>query len=142
MSMFLFAGLPTMPLWFETWMPVTAGSTFGACVGLAALAILGRLLGAVRAQAARAWHARAEGMLALEVAGSDSSSVGKDSQATGNLGTTKVATRAGIPFIWAQELPRGILATLHVGIGYFLMVGHLFFMIENRVGGANCSGGL
>ncbi|GAA5959829.1 hypothetical protein JCM3765_000116, partial [Sporobolomyces pararoseus] len=42
-------------LWFNSWTPTTAGSTFGACLGLFFLAILSRFLSAVKTCAEIAW---------------------------------------------------------------------------------------
>ncbi|GAA5882881.1 hypothetical protein JCM3774_001375 [Rhodotorula dairenensis] len=42
-------------LWFSGWTPTSAGATFAACLGLAALAVLSRLLSAVKVCAEIAW---------------------------------------------------------------------------------------
>lgn len=142
MNMFFSAGLPSMPLWFESWMPTSAGSTFGACVGLFALTILYRLLGSIRAQAERAWARRAEDGLRTEFEGMlddegreekvVTSEIPKQGQQVGAGGDKRaraveaakqvVAGGAGVPFVWSQEVTRATLTTVHVGIMYFLMV--------------------
>ena len=45
-------------LWFMGWVPLTAGATVGACIGLVILALVDRWLAAIRATAERAWRQR------------------------------------------------------------------------------------
>ncbi|GAA5858866.1 hypothetical protein JCM8547_007133 [Rhodosporidiobolus lusitaniae] len=42
-------------LWFDGWTPSTAGSTFGACVGLFFLAVLSRFLAAIKSCVEAGW---------------------------------------------------------------------------------------
>lgn len=147
--MYFSTGLPSMPLWFESWQPTNAGSTFGACLGLAGVAVLFRLLGAIRAQAERAWAQRAEGALRIEYEGIangastpglkedvkvlESAPLQPDGAgdrrvaSSAGLAAAKKAARdavrnGGIPFVWSQELSRALITTVWVGVGYFLMV--------------------
>ncbi|GAA5840053.1 hypothetical protein JCM3766R1_000658 [Sporobolomyces carnicolor] len=55
MSTFFNTSLGASNLWFSSWTPTTAGSTFGACLGLFFLAILSRFLSAVKSCAEVAW---------------------------------------------------------------------------------------
>lgn len=49
---------PGDTLWFMGWVPLTAGATFGACIGLFVLALVDRWLAAIRATAERSWRQR------------------------------------------------------------------------------------
>ncbi|EGG10054.1 uncharacterized protein MELLADRAFT_115525 [Melampsora larici-populina 98AG31] len=109
------ASLPMTPLWFNGWQPKSAGTTFAACLGLFGLAILHKLLGALKHQANLAWSKAAHRKKPRShLAGDD-----KSDTITGSL--SKSAHHA-VPWIPEHEIPRGILAAIHYGIGSFLML--------------------
>lgn len=49
------ASIGSANLWFESWTPSSPAATFGACLGLFALAVLSRFLSAVKVCAEAAW---------------------------------------------------------------------------------------
>lgn len=113
-SMFFTASLPINPLWFDGWRPKSAGTTFAACLGLFGLAILHKLLGALKHQANLAWSKAAHKKTRPHLAGDDDPDT-----VTGSL--SKSVHRVD-PWIAEHEIPRGILTAVHYAIGSFIMV--------------------
>ncbi|KAI5481454.1 protein of ctr copper transporter family [Pseudohyphozyma bogoriensis] len=106
-------------LWFVNWTPTTAGSTFGACVGLFFLAILSRLLAALRSSAEIGWanalslYCTEERLFVPTLTKSDDKALPKP--------THKPRHRSP-PFISAIDVPRGILFAFQSFVGYLLML--------------------
>lgn len=115
MMSYFTASVPVTPLWFNGWQPKSAGTTFAACLGLFGLAILHKLLGALKHQANVAWSkAASKKTNPLHLAGDD-----KTDTVTGSLSKS---ARHVDPWIAEHEIPRGILSAIHYGIGSFLML--------------------
>lgn len=116
MNTFFVASTPNVPLWFSGWTPASGGATFGACVGLFFLTIGVKLLGALRHQAHLAWS-----MAKWHDSGVATSTLDKN-EANQPGAPTLRATRPAVPWSAQRDIPRGILAGIHVGLEYFLML--------------------
>ncbi|OAV96079.1 hypothetical protein PTTG_02104 [Puccinia triticina 1-1 BBBD Race 1] len=118
MNTFFVAGTPTMPLWFDGWTPSTGGATFGACFGLFVLTVAVKLLGALRHQAHLAWS-----MSKWHDSGlTTHNTIDKPSNNPTAQASSFRPTRPAVPWSAQRDVPRGILAALHVGLEYFLML--------------------
>lgn len=114
------AGVPMTPLWFAAWQPKNAGTTVAACIGLFGLAVLVKLLAALRHQANLAWSSvKWNGRYALA-----QPTLGKEGpdQAGASSSSRQQSFRQVKPWIAEHDFPRGILAAIHAGLEYFLMV--------------------
>ncbi|KAL7421152.1 hypothetical protein Q5752_004037 [Cryptotrichosporon argae] len=56
MKMYMHGSIGTDMLWFDSWMPTSAGATVGVCVGLFVLAVLDRYLAAFRRACDASWN--------------------------------------------------------------------------------------
>ncbi|KAI9622933.1 hypothetical protein H4Q26_014873 [Puccinia striiformis f. sp. tritici PST-130] len=115
---FFVAGTPNVPLWFDGWQPSSTGATFGACFGLFVLTVAVKLLGALRHQAQIAWSMSRwhdSGLVAHNT-------VDKTDHASPTQTGSLRPTRPAVPWSAQRDVPRGILAALHVGLEYFLML--------------------
>ncbi|KAH9458212.1 hypothetical protein KEM48_013576 [Puccinia striiformis f. sp. tritici PST-130] len=118
MNTFFVAGTPNVPLWFDGWQPSSTGATFGACFGLFVLTVAVKLLGALRHQAQIAWSMSRwhdSGLVAHNT-------VDKTDHAPPTQTGSLRPTRPAVPWSAQRDVPRGILAALHVGLEYFLML--------------------
>ncbi|POV98131.1 hypothetical protein PSTT_14617, partial [Puccinia striiformis] len=118
MNTFFVAGTPNVPLWFDGWQPSSTGATFGACFGLFVLTVAVKLLGALRHQAQIAWSMSRwhdSGLVAHNT-------VDKTDHASPTQTGSLRPTRPAVPWSAQRDVPRGILAALHVGLEYFLML--------------------
>ncbi|KAH9819704.1 Ctr copper transporter [Melampsora americana] len=118
------ASLPMTPLWFAGWQPKTAGTTFAACLGLFGLAILSKLLGALRHQAHLAWS-----KLQWEELNTNDQSLDKSDKPDTVTESLKKGCRRTGPWTAEHDIPRGILAALHSGLDYFLMLAVMTFNV-------------
>lgn len=112
------------PLWFAGWQPKTAGTTFAACLGLFGLAILSKLLGALRHQAHLAWS-----KLQWEELNANDQTLDKSDKPDTVTESLKKGCRRIGPWTPEHDIPRGILAALHSGLDYFLMVRSLLLLL-------------
>ncbi|PLW15301.1 hypothetical protein PCANC_18362 [Puccinia coronata f. sp. avenae] len=118
MNTFFVAETSKVPLWFDGWTPANAGATFGACVGLFALTVAVKLLGALRHQAHLAWSMTKWHDSGLATHQTVDKADNAAQPPTGTFRTTRPAVHWGAQ----RDIPRGILAALHVGLEYFLML--------------------
>lgn len=130
-------------LWFDGWTPSSSGSTAGASIGLAALALFARFLLALRANLERSWRLQAHtetfevpfgpnGIAApvpylQRQSSSDSTSTkqleGQQQQIESATGPTFVRAGRLVPkFVLSRELTRAGLAMVLSFIGYLLML--------------------
>ena len=142
--------LGMVTLWFNSWTPTTAGSTFGACVGLFLLAVVSRVLAVISAGAAQAWSdslvLEREAHLALLLASANSASATSADKAFASSSSdespdrsphtlarskeARLATGRAVPaaaggappFRLAHDLPRGVLFALVAFVNYLLML--------------------
>jgi len=118
MNTFFVADTPKVPLWFDGWTPANAGATFGACVGLFALTVAVKLLGALRHQAHLAWS-----MSKWHDSGIAAHNTVDKTENAGSPATASLRpTRPTAPWAAQRDIPRGILAGLHAALEYFLML--------------------
>ncbi|TNY17661.1 copper transporter [Rhodotorula diobovata] len=139
------ASIGSANLWFESWTPSSPAATFGACLGLFALAVLSRFLSAVKVCAEAAWitsvnhHAAQErraGPIALSQPASPSLDDSKaprpdDHQApvpafpsplSADTARPRVQPLYSPPFLLAVDLPRSLLFGLQALIAYLVML--------------------
>lgn len=110
------ASLPTGPLWFSGWQPSTAGTTFAACLGLFGLTLIVKMMGAFRHQASlprktQQWNdvsATSESINKIE----DNSTIA----------ASEYQQRRTVPTWASHQISRGIVAGIHAGLEYFLML--------------------
>ncbi|BGP18699.1 hypothetical protein JCM10213_006262 [Rhodosporidiobolus nylandii] len=137
-------------LWFSRWTPTSAGATFGACLGLFFLAILSRLLTAVKACADTAWAvslhqerlsslapASKDGAVALP-ADSPSLLKGESRESSPPAFSVPSAASSSLPprpqlppftppFRLAIDLPRSLIFGFQSFVGYMLMLAVMTF---------------
>lgn len=132
----LFFNAQDTPLYASGWTPAGTGSYAGTCIFLIILAIVARALLAFRAFMERRWLRAARARRYVVVAGQtpESERVAADVDAYGKTGTlitaqgveekVRVVHRAAgppvMPFRFSVDLPRALLVTLIVGVGYLL----------------------
>ncbi|KAL8283646.1 hypothetical protein RQP46_005441 [Phenoliferia psychrophenolica] len=133
-------------LWFSTWTPTSAGSTFGACFGLFLLAAFSRLLSAVAHAAQSAWSTRAAlirtaATLSPQLSNDtfvDPKSSPSSSPPLASQSQSHAHAHQAPPFILAVDLPRGVLFAFQSFIQYFLMLAvmsyNAYFFIAILVG--------
>ncbi|CAH7682819.1 Ctr copper transporter family-domain-containing protein [Phakopsora pachyrhizi] len=126
MMTYFFAGVPSVPLWFSGWVPKNGGAVFGACVGLFLLSALAKLLEAYRHQAHLAWS-----QPKWHDSGITQSSA-TEKLADGHDPTRDIGIRRSIqstPWNLKREISRGVLSTVQVTLGYFLMLAVMTFNV-------------
>ncbi|KAL1960491.1 hypothetical protein VTO42DRAFT_7790 [Malbranchea cinnamomea] len=132
----LFANSHDTPLYSSAWTPTSTGSYAGTCIFLIILAMIARALLALKAVMEKRWLHAARARRYIVVAGQtpESERVGMDADAkTGSLITARgveekvriVHQAAGppvMPWRFSVDLPRALLVTVIVGVGYLLML--------------------
>lgn len=110
------ASLPTGPLWFSGWQPRSAGTTFVACLGLFGLTIIVKMIGAIRHQVSlsRKTHQWPD----VSVAFGTLNKVEDNSTIAGS----EYQQRRLVPPWASNPMTKGVLAGIHAGLEYFLMV--------------------
>lgn len=131
-------------LWFSSWTPTTAGSTFGACLGLFFLAILSRFLSAVKTCAEIAWaqSLRNRNRTPLSTPptppSDDNKAVPSDSPQLSSIlpslpSPSSSSTRSPLPFTppfyLSIDLPRSILFGLQSFVAYLLMLAIMSYSV-------------
>ncbi|KAH9949020.1 Ctr copper transporter [Amylocystis lapponica] len=133
-------------LFFKTWTPSSHGAIAGACIGLVALAILERFLGAVRSVLGAQWRQKAMALVeaksfpppspittpSKEKTPSDIEEVNINSLSgsymeQGPFLSSRRAPRRISPFIIAHDFPRGVLYALQALLAYVLMLAVMTF---------------
>ncbi|KAJ7106545.1 Ctr copper transporter family-domain-containing protein [Mycena epipterygia] len=107
-------------LWFEGWVPQSAGAMAGACIGLFILALVDRWVAAVRAMMELHWREAGERARRVQQRGSDAD------QAKGKKGMKLMRLRAP-PFIPAHDIMRGAMQTLQSILGFAFMLAVMTF---------------
>ncbi|GAA5930643.1 hypothetical protein JCM3775_003831 [Rhodotorula graminis] len=138
-------------LWFEGWTPTSPAATFGACLGLFFLAVLSRVLAAVKVCAETAWaaslahHRAGRGPISLPAdadAGSNALQDQDDDKASqldpvaapsypSSTAASPSSPSRGLsspalyspPFLLAIDLPRALLLGLQAFVAYLVMLG-------------------
>ena len=130
----LFANSQDTPLFASGWTPTSTGSYAGTCIFLIALAIIARALLAFKAVMEQRWLHAARQRRYVVVAGQtpESERVAADADSKAGVLMTaqgveekvRVVHRATgppvMPFRFSVDLPRALLVTLIVGVGYLL----------------------
>lgn len=139
MTMVFFTAIDT-PLFSTQWQPTTAGSYAGTCIFLVVLSIILRLLYAVKCTLEAHWLDRARRRRYIVTASNqpegaaytDDEDAWKTTSETGTLTTKGVREDIKIveshnarerlvqPWRLSVDLPRAILSTVMVGVGYLL----------------------
>ncbi|TFK77222.1 hypothetical protein BDN72DRAFT_33124 [Pluteus cervinus] len=114
-------------LWFQGWVPQSAGATVGAFIGLFLLAIGERWVGSVRSMSEKAWAGRIQRIMTNRL---NASADGKDQvppQATGLR--SLFSTQNTPPFILAHDGPRAFLHLVQTTLGYLCMLAIMTFNV-------------
>jgi len=130
-------------LWFQYWVPSSAGALFGACIGLFLLAIFERWIAAGRAIAEQSWHKSAQ--LAMEdklegVIPSASPAEPKSAAKTQQLDPVRQTESRLLkvifpgmsipPFIPSHDISRGILQFFQTLLMYLFMLAIMTFQLS------------
>lgn len=131
----VFTTTTTTPLYSPTWTPSSAGAYAGTCIFLVVLAVLGRLLLALKGVQEARWRDRdarrryvsvaGKASLAERVASADDASSVMALSANGVEEKVVVVERKGPaarPWRFSVDPVRAVLDTVIVGIGYLLYV--------------------
>jgi len=133
-------------LFFMSWVPLSAGSVVGACIGLFLLAIIERWVAAMRAVMEAYWARRTNEILAARfVTLDDDKSVSSDNkphhdnqdveiESIAHQGPSKnLKTVSGLrrsaPFIPAHDFARGAIYATHAALGYAFMLAVMTFNV-------------
>ncbi|KAI5298311.1 THO complex subunit 2, partial [Ascosphaera pollenicola] len=121
------------PLFSKSWTPDSTGKYAGTCIFLIILAIINRLLMALKTICEKRWHAQAmnrryvvvEGQqpVSEQVMSDDDSKQGTLITAQGLNEKVRVVQRAGvetIPWRFTVDLPRAALGAVIAGVSYLL----------------------
>ncbi|THH15443.1 hypothetical protein EW146_g5044 [Bondarzewia mesenterica] len=95
-------------LWFLGWVPSSAGTMVGTCIGLFMLALLDRWMAAMRAVMEIHWHARAQIELSNKLNVQALPSTWESDKNRTSLHSL-ASRRVALPFIPAHDIPRGIV---------------------------------
>ena len=119
-------------LFFEQWVPRSVGALLGSCIGLFLLAIFERGVNALRSRLEVYWRLRAS------VAYSDRVASDKE-QLNGGYSNFKIfSLRHAPPFLWQNDIPRGILHAGQAFLGFIFMLAvmtyQVFFIIAIVLG--------
>ncbi|KIJ45512.1 hypothetical protein M422DRAFT_166335 [Sphaerobolus stellatus SS14] len=112
-------------LYFNSWVPLSAGAVVGACIGLFMLGIIERWLAAMRCAMEAYWARRSVDNLCATC--SDIESLEADQPAPEPTRITVTALRRSAPFIPAHELTRGAMYACQSVLGYTLMLAVMTF---------------
>ncbi|KAH9913205.1 CTR copper uptake transporter [Fomitopsis serialis] len=128
-------------LWFQGWVPGSAGAMVGACIGLFLLAMVERWIAAARAVMQAHWAQRAR-VVELNTGSNASlpttrSSAVDEKRSTSSLSVPvlhstlprTIGLRSAAPFILKHELPRGILLMVQVALNYAFMLAVMTFQL-------------
>jgi len=119
-------------LFFEFWTPSSPGAIAGASIALLFLAMLERLVNAVRGRLDGYWASNALHRSAQHVVQDDDASTKKletPSLSDGSRVVVPPRRRAVPPFIVAHDLPRGLVYMLQATINYALMLAVMTFQV-------------
>jgi len=137
-------------LWFQGWVPQSAGAMVGACIGLFLLAIIERWISAMRTVMEAHWRKRAQIIVAnkikqqrqpqssVKAPGSPASSKSSEDTTSvlpelrGNVGTAlepRLSFRNTAPFIPSHDIPRGIIYAAQSALYYALMLVVMTFQL-------------
>ncbi|KAI0721430.1 CTR copper uptake transporter [Fomitopsis betulina] len=128
-------------LWFQGWVPASAGAMVGTCIGLFILAMVERWISAARAVMQGHWAHRAR--VVRLATGSDtslpttstshldekSSSRSLDAPVLPSTLPNAVTFRSAPPFIFSHDVPRGILLMVQVTLNYAFMLAVMTFQL-------------
>ncbi|KZT05109.1 uncharacterized protein LAESUDRAFT_727366 [Laetiporus sulphureus 93-53] len=114
-------------LWFQGWVPSSAGAMVGTCIGLLLLAMVERWIAAARAVMNYHWSQRAyvnypacQEQDALPVTALESES--KQTPSTRSYAVVRSTTRILPPFVFEHDVPRGIFLILQAALSYAFML--------------------
>ncbi|KAH7911480.1 CTR copper uptake transporter [Hygrophoropsis aurantiaca] len=105
-------------LWFLGWVPKSAGSMVGACIGIFLLALVERWIAACRAMMELHWSREASAVASAKLTG------------TPNLPIpASISKRMTPPFIPAYDVARGIMFAAQALLGYLFMLTAMTFSL-------------
>ncbi|KAI0277560.1 Ctr copper transporter family-domain-containing protein [Russula aff. rugulosa BPL654] len=122
-------------LWFYGWAPGTAGAMAGACIGLFMLAMAERWLVAMRGVMEEHWSMRAQIALSNKLNKTSTVAASTPSEERTNPSLSDAAQSRlwhhaqTPPFIFAHDIPRGILQIVIASINFLLMLTVMTFQV-------------
>ncbi|THH04360.1 hypothetical protein EW145_g5575 [Phellinidium pouzarii] len=132
-------------LWFQGWVPNSAGAMVGTCIGLFLLAVISRWIAACRGLMEAHWHKQAHIILANKLnaqrppldartsTASTSSSIVKAGEVVAPTLSKGVSngslTRITMPFVPAHDVTRGIMHAGQAGLEFAFMLAVMFVCV-------------
>ncbi|KZT66213.1 CTR copper uptake transporter [Daedalea quercina L-15889] len=128
-------------LWFQGWVPASAGAMVGTCIGLFLLALVERWAAAARAVMQTHWAQQAR-VIQLNTASDASLPTSRQSQLDEKNSSQSVTMpvlsstlprtlglRSASPFVLKHDLPRGILFMVQSALNYAFMLTVMTFQL-------------
>ncbi|KAH9837586.1 CTR copper uptake transporter [Rhodofomes roseus] len=128
-------------LWFQGWVPASAGAMVGACIGLFMLGLVERWIAAARAVMQAHWAHRAR-VVQLNTASDASLPTTTSDRVDGKSSSHSLTVpvlpstiprtlglRSAPPFILKHELPRGVLLMVQIALNYAFMLAVMTFQL-------------
>lgn len=113
-------------LWFQGWVPESAGAMVGACIGLFMLALIDRWLAAMRRVMEGHWARKAQILYAKK--NSDSSSEVEALKSEPSA-LKSVVLRSAPPFVFRNDMARGALHALQSALSFTFMLAAMTFQV-------------
>ncbi|KAH8108381.1 Ctr copper transporter family-domain-containing protein [Phellopilus nigrolimitatus] len=139
---------PGAVLWFQGWVPMSAGAMVGTCIGLFLLGIVSRWIAACRGLMEAHWRKQALIIYANKMntqrrpletrPDSSSSNVSKGGEAESasgvpdlnkGAGVAGVGMRSAVPFIPAHDITRGVMHAGQAALDFAFMLAVMTFQV-------------